>query len=242
MSSFELQPTHKFTHLLFYAYIIATTSSAPIFGNDGLCCRSPSECGISDCGVDSVDCCRLNDDYLCDPDSSLSQNIYEGSFIIPMNNNNTNEALVYFRIYPNYIHFECTLSSNDSAIGITWSDYNHPIPNLHLSIFASDINANDKWSMVDILAQRDTFDTYNGQQAIEHTCESKSGYCLPQRKKWFNYETAYNLFNFVCVYTLLQSSETKKRFRILDTHSCRGSICVCLGKKAVFGWNDGCFL
>ncbi len=103
---------------------------------------------ITDCGI-NIECCRLNDEYTCNANDNLSNNIYERSFTIPMNNNiNENDNNnVYFRLYSDHMYIEYKYR-NTNAIGIPWSDYNHPLHDKHFTIFASDINNNNQCEML----------------------------------------------------------------------------------------------
>ena len=183
--------------LLCYNMIIAQTFT-PIFANDGLCCNSPQQCHINHCGQLNLNCCRLQDNYICNSiinNYTTIKNIYHGSFNININNN-TNQF--YFRLYPTYIYFEYRLKqkSQSNAIGISWNNYNHPLPDLHFSIFANDKN---KWQAFDILTEKNNYTIYPPNiNDGEYKCLSKSRYCLPSRVLNFNYQTAYNNFNFVC--------------------------------------------
>eukprot|EP01084_Bolivina_argentea_P094533 169944_1 len=172
-----------------------TNSMQSIFGNHGLCCKSPEQCSITDCGINNMECCRMNDDYTC---NDISNNIYEGSFRIPMNNNinknDNNNDNVYFRLYSDHIYFEYKYTNNN-AIGISWTDYNHPYPDYHFTIFASDINNNNKWQMFDMLVDENKYTLEGSTQ--EYNCPSVTGYCLSNRQLNINYQPYYNLFDFI---------------------------------------------
>eukprot|EP01084_Bolivina_argentea_P198045 339249_1 len=174
--------------LLCYS-MIHTQSLIASFGNDGVCCQSPSNCSISDCGFLDSECCRLNDDYICNYTSPI---IYEGYFTIPIDDNTDTNA--YFRLYPDHIYFEYRLPSHQHAIGLSWQGYNHPDPDLHLTIFASETDDDEEWNMFDMLARKDTYRIWSTNTV--HHCDSLSGFCLPDRLLHVNYQTAYNIFDF----------------------------------------------
>ena len=192
--------------MLCYNIIITHTLTPNIFGNDGLCCQSPQSCNINDCGFLNLECCRLQDDYICDPSINYTTpNIYHGIFKIPIknngnNNDNQDEDNFYFRLYPDHIYFEYKLKSDSNAIGLSWNDYNHPYPNLHFTFLAKNNPNNDNWRIFDILTQKDIYTIYPPNiNDGDYACESKSGYCLPTPVLNFNYQTAYDQFHFVCV-------------------------------------------
>ena len=232
MSSVSSQLRHSFIYYaikhigIIYVFLClniiiieSVDSYSSIFGNDGLCCKSPDQCNIQDCGFLNLECCRLQDEYICDPSTNYTTpNIYHGQFKIYNDN-------FYFRLYPDYIYFEYELKSKSNAIGLSWNDYNHPYPNLHFTFI---MNNNNNWNMFDILSQRDNYTIYPPNiNDGDYPCRSQSGYCLSTPVLNFNYQTAYNQFNFVCIHCILYFYNDQIFVQQRNIKNMYNRICIC---------------
>ena len=175
-------------------------SFTPIFSDQGRCCQSPHSCAISDCGPLDVECCRFTS---CNETASA---VYEGTFSIAYGNQSDN-LVVYIRAHPTYIHIEYTMPSDDIAVALSWSDYDHPSPDLHFSLFASDLHDDGQWSLMEVVAEHGAYSMFTQNLSNpslisgEYPCPSDSGYCLSSRILGFDHQRDYEQFNFVCAHT-----------------------------------------